>query len=234
MVKNNIGKLYGVGVGPGDPELITLKALRIIKECPVIGIPGRSIESSIAYSIVVKALADDSVLNNKHLLLIESPMTVDADSLSTAHQATATEIIKYLDSGKDVALLTLGDPTIYSTYIYIHRIIVAAGYQAQIISGVPSFCAAAATSGDSLVDQNQQLHIIPACYGIEDTSDLAGTRVYMKAGGRFDELRETFTNHTGYFIENCGMENEHIYTSADSLPDKGSYLSLGIIKNKEA
>lgn len=227
---NTAGKLYGVGVGPGDPELITLKALRIISESPVIGTPGRSISSSIALNIVNNAIADKSVLGNKEIFLVDSPMTSNEKDLLLAHRSCADRIISYLKAGLDVAVLTLGDPTIYSTYIYVHRLVQEAGYGTEIISGVPSFCAVAAKSSDSLVDQSEQLHIIPACYGIEDTVSLSGTKVYMKAGSRFNEIREFLCDKHGYFVENCGMSEEKIYTDINTLPDKGSYFSLGIVK----
>ena len=96
------------------------------------------------------------------------------DVLNENYQNVSKEIMKKLDEGKDVAYLTLGDPTIYSTYIYIQRIIKESGYEAEIINGIPSFCAVAAKLGDSLADRSEQLHIIPSSYDIEEALETSG------------------------------------------------------------
>ena len=101
--------------------------------------------------------------------------------LNENYQNVSKEIMKKLDEGKDVAYLTLGDPTIYSTYIYIQRIIKESGYEAEIINGIPSFCAVAAKLGDSLADRSEQLHIIPSSYDIEEALELPGNKILMKA-----------------------------------------------------
>ncbi|MFR5732658.1 MAG: SAM-dependent methyltransferase [Clostridium sp.] len=90
----------------------------------------------------------------------------------------------------DVACLTLGDPTIYSTYIYIHRLVKARGYDAKIINGIPSFCAVSARLEDSLADRSEQIHIIPSTYGVEDALNLSGTKVLMKAASKMPLVKE--------------------------------------------
>ena len=135
------GKLYGVGVGPGDPELLTLKALRIIKEVDVIAVPGTDAKKSVAYQIVEGAFPE---LSEKMLLAVPMPMIKESDALKKAHDEGAEQIKKELDTGKNVAFLTLGDPTVYSTYLYIHKRVAEMGYETEIVSGIPSFCAVAA------------------------------------------------------------------------------------------
>ncbi len=103
-------------------------------------------------------------------------MTKDRTVLNAAYEQAADLVEEQLKAGKDVACLTLGDPTIYSTYIYLHRIIKARGYETQIISGVPSFCAVSARLGDSLADRSEQLHIVPSAYGVEETLSLPARR----------------------------------------------------------
>ena len=112
------GTLYGVGIGPGDPELLTLKAVRVIGECPVIAVPGRVKENTVAYQIVKQAIPE---LDQKECLEIDFLMTKDAKRLEESHNAGAEQVISCLKEGKNIAFLTLGDPTVYATYIYIHK-----------------------------------------------------------------------------------------------------------------
>lgn len=131
-----------------------------------------------------------------------------------------------------MACLTLGDPTIYSTYIYIHRLVKARGYATQIINGIPSFCAVSARLEDSLVDRSEQLHIIPSTYGVEDALKLPGTKVLMKAASKMPLVKEALkrSNMKCSMIENCGMPEEHIYHNADDIPDQASYYSIVVVK----
>ena len=181
------GTLYGVGVGPGDPRLMTYLAVDTIKNCPVIAVPADGKEKAVAYKIA-SGIVDG--IDEKECLNLSTPMTKDKAVLDAAYQAAADKIIEKLKEGKDVACLTLGDPTIYSTYIYIHRLVKAQGYATQIINGIPSFCAVSAKLGDSLVDRSEQLHIIPSTYDIEDGLKLPGTKVLMKAASKMHLVKE--------------------------------------------
>lgn len=223
------GRLYGVGVGPGDPELITLKAIRVMEECEMIAIPGENPKKSVAYTIAKEACP---CICKKEHLMITTPMTKDKMILRKGYELAAEKIESALKQGKSVALLTLGDPTIYSTYIYIHRIVRQHGYEAEIVSGVPSFCAVAATMGDSLVDRNMQLHVIPASYQNEEALGLQGTKVFMKAGSKFHNLRQQLMERDceSVVIENCGMEDERIYRKKKEYPDEASYYTIVVVK----
>ena len=181
------GKLYGVGVGPGDPELLTLKALRIIKEADVVAVPGEIPEQSIAYRIVYGAWEG---IREKELLAVPMPMTKDKKQLKENHEKGAQLLGRLLEQGKKVAFLTLGDPTVYSTYLYVHRILTDRGYDTQIISGIPSFCAVSARLNTGLVETSQQLHVLPASYHIREGLKLPGTKVLMKAGHKMKEVRQ--------------------------------------------
>lgn len=236
------GKLYGIGTGPGDPELLTLKALRYIRDAQVIAVPGEAPRESIAYEIAERALEKakkegfvSCSLADKKVLAIPMPMTKDAGLLETAQQQGAEQIKERLEAGENVVFLTLGDPTIYSTYLYIQKRIKAEGYETGIVSGIPSFCAAAARIGTGLVEQSQQLHVIPASYQIEEALELPGTKVLMKAGKKISQVKEQLKqkNAEGMMIENCGMVTERIYRTVEEIPETAGYYSLIIIKEKE-
>jgi precorrin-2/cobalt-factor-2 C20-methyltransferase len=223
------GKLYGVGIGPGDPELLTLKAIRVIKESPVVAVPGQVKEETVAYKIVKQALPE---LDEKEFVPVHMPMTKDPVKLEESHDKAAQVIMDVLDSGKDVAFLTLGDPTVYSTYIYVHKRVEAAGYPTEIISGITSFCAVSAKLNIGLVEKSEPLHVIPASYQIEDALKLPGTKVLMKAGKKMASVKETLkaTGCEGMMIENCGMPDEKIYRSVDEINENAGYYSLVIVK----
>ena len=223
------GKLYGVGVGPGDPELLTIKAVRIIKEADVLAVPGEQKEGSVAYRIAKQAINE---IDKKEIISIPMPMTKDEKRLEESHKKGAEEIINYLEMGKTVAFLTLGDPTIYSTYIYLHKRIKESGYETEIISGIPSFCAVAAKLNQGLVEKNEQLHVIPSSYDIEDTITLSGTKVLMKSGKKMSTVIEYLKTKDFQvsMVENCGMEDEKIYRSLDEIKDDVGYYSLIIVK----
>ena len=223
------GKLYGIGVGPGDPELLTLKAVRIIKECDVIAVPGKEKDETVAYKIVRQAIPE---IVEKKCLEIDMPMTKDKEKLAQSHTIAFEKISKVLDSGKNVAFLTLGDPCIYSTYIYVHQKVEQAGYETEIVSGIPSFCAVSARLNQGLVERNEMLHIIPSSYGIEEGMKLSGTRVLMKAGKKMGQVKEQVKKMNAQvdMIEKCGMADEKIYHNVEEIPDEAGYYSLIIIK----
>ena len=226
------GKLYGVGVGPGDPELLTLKALRIIKEADVVAVPGEIPVQSIAYRIVYGAWEGKK---EKELLAVPMPMTKDREKLRENHEKGAQLLGRLLDQGKKVAFLTLGDPTVYSTYLYVHKILTDQGYDTQIISGIPSFCAVSARLNTGLVETSQQLHVLPASYQIQEVLKLPGTKVLMKAGHKLKEVRQQIQDlgEDAVMIRNCGMEDEQIFESVEQIPDDPGYYSLIIVKDKE-
>ena len=225
------GTLYGVGVGPGDPRLMTYLAVDTIKRCPVIAVPADGKGKAVAYKIASGIVED---IDAKECLNLSTPMTKDKAVLNAAYVTAADTIIEQLEQGKDVACLTLGDPTIYSTYIYIHRLVKAKGYATEIINGIPSFCAVSAKLGDSLVDRSEQLHVIPSTYDIEDGLKLPGTKVLMKAASKMPIVKETLkrNNLKGAMIENCGMPEEHIYHGVDEIPDQASYYSIIVVKEE--
>ena len=206
------GTLYGVGIGPGDPELLTLKAVRLIREAQVIALPGKEAKETVAYRIAVQAVPE----------------------LEENHRLAAEAVERELDAGKDVAFLTLGDPTVYSTYLYVHKRVQADGYPTKIVSGVTSFCAASAELDTGLVENSQQLHVIPASYQVEDALKLPGTKVLMKAGRKMGQVKEKLQAMDAevLMVENCGMEGQKIFRGADEIPESAGYYSLIVVKEK--
>ena len=236
--KNNIGVLYGIGVGPGDPELMTLKAINTIKACDIIAIPAVSKEECYAYSIVQAVLPE---IEEKQIMCTPFPMIKDKEKLTISHNKIYSDIVSELEAGKNVAMLTIGDPSVYSTYMYIHKRVMQAGFTAVMISGVPSFCAAAARLGISLGEMMDEIHIIPASYDVKDTVGYGGTCVYMKSGKKLAELIEVLRTEskgeagegadmTVYGVTNCGMESERVYRGLDELTKAKGYLTIVIVK----
>lgn len=222
--------LYGIGVGPGDPELLTLKALRLIQENQVIALPAAKAQDSVAYQIVKGACPE---IDEKELVAVPMPMTKDPEVLKKSHDDAAETVKRYLDAGQNVVFLTLGDPTVYSTYMYVHHRIEEMGYPVEIVSGITSFCAVAARLNKSLVEKAEPLHVIPASYQIDEALKLPGTKVLMKAGKKMADVKRQLkeSGARAVMIENCGMPDEKIYGSAEEIPEKAGYYSLIIVKD---
>lgn len=223
------GKLYGIGIGPGDPELLTLKAVRLIREADVIAVPGKVKTETVAYQITVQAVPE---IADKECLEVYYPMSKDPEVLERCHTEAAMQIEAVLREGKTVAFLTLGDTSVYSTYLYVHTKILEMGYEAEIISGITSFCAVAARLNIGLVEKAEELHVIPASYQIEEALKLQGTKVLMKAGTKMGEVKKLLmeSGQNVVMIENCGMPGEKIYHSAQEIPEDAGYYSLIIVK----
>lgn len=178
------GKLFGIGVGPGDPELLTIKAVKVIQECDVIA------GQKTAFSII------NQYLDKKETLECRFCMENDMDRREEARHFVAGQIMGLLRQGKNVGFVTLGDACTYSSYMYIHDMIVRDGFAAEIVPGITSFAAAAAAFGTSLCEDDEALTIIPAKNNanLDDLLDIPGNKVLMKGGEGFsatlEKLRE--------------------------------------------
>ena len=225
------GILYGVGVGPGDPELLTLKAVRLIRDCDVIAIPQKKAQC-FALHIAAGAVPE---LQEKPILEIEMPMTRDKARREQAWTAGAAMLRGQLDQGKNVAFLTLGDSTIYSTCGYLQRLLQEQGYEVQMIPGVPSFCASAAALGIPLCEDREELHLIPGSTDhISETLKYPGTKVFMK--GNLPELLDMLKRdaYAVQGVQNCGTEEEAFYRSVEEIPADAGYYTVVIVKEKNA
>lgn len=224
------GCLYSIGVGPGDPELMTLKAVHTISKCPVLVLPAESRQKCVAYQITRQILPE---IDEKEAVCLVMPMTKDKEKLERNHEEGAVKVAQILEEGRDAAFLTIGDPTVYATSMYIHQRVAQMGYQTQIISGVPSFCAAAAKLGVSLGEKQEQIHVIPASYDIEMAMQLSGTKILTKAGKKMPFVKQCVKKHQGWaaMVENCGMPDEHVWINPDSMPNQPGYYTLVIAKD---
>ncbi len=225
------GKAYGVGVGPGDPELMTLKAIRLIKEHDVIAVPGKVCEESVAYKIAKENVPD---IDSKTLVPIYMPMIKDRELIKKEHEKGAKIIEEYLDQGKDVVYITLGDSTIYCTFTYLQHILEADGYETELVNGIPSFCAAASRLNIPLTEWDEPLHVVPAAHRSKESLDLTGTYVLMKSASYMKDIKGLLreTDKQVNCVEDCGMDSEKIHRDLEDIPDDASYFSLIIAKNR--
>ena len=217
-----------MGVGPGDPELLTVKAVRVLREADVVIVPDASSGDKVALNIARDYLKD------KQIQFVKTPMVRDQAVMDAAHEQAADQICGLLDQGKQVAFLTLGDPAIYSTYMYIHEKVLRRGYTVEVVPGIPSFCAAAARLNRSLCLGREPLLIIPASHDQEKLMDIPANKVFMKAGRSILELQQALANRglleNASMVENCSMENERVYPNFGDLKEPSGYFSLVIVK----
>ena len=184
-----------------------------------------------AYQIVRQVY---SQIGEKEVIFLPMPMIKDREKLIEIHDEDAAFTAEKLNEGKDVVFLTIGDPSIYSTCMYIHKRLKRMGYETELIPGIPSFCAAAARLDISLSENSDELHIIPASYGVEESMRLQGTKVFMKSGRKMAEVKRFLVENAleAKMVENCGMDSEKLYFSTEEIPEQAGYYSLFIIKDE--
>lgn len=225
------GKLYGIGVGPGDTELLTIKSAKILRDIDVICSP-RSANSkpSLALSIVQPILNERD--DEYEILDPLFPMIEDKLALNTYWDNAADIISNKLVQGMDVAFITLGDPTIYSTFSYVARKLVAAGFEIEVIPGITSFTGCAATAGISLAEKDEIVVIVPK---VDDRlariMEYGDTFVIMKTSRHSEILEEIVSqdkrDKSIISVQNCSMEDENIF---EGFTKDKKYLSTTIIK----
>ena len=238
------GTFYGIGVGPGDPELITVKALKIIKSCPVIAAPRTGNGDMVALDIVWRTgiLSESAEIAeefDKKILAMDFTMDKDPAKRKENYRKNAEAAARYLDNGQDVAMVTLGDVSLYSTVHYIASELAPRGYDIVMIPGVPSFSAAAASLAIPLAEMDAPVHIIPSVRNnSDDYLDLPGTKVLMKAGRHLhrtlDELDRRGLLDVTSLAVNCGMDDEILIKKLgddEPLPDKTGYFTTVIVRD---
>ncbi len=225
------GILYGVGIGPGDSELITLKALRIISENNILAVPRTKNKNNTALDIVSKVID----VSQKEIIYIDFGMISDKKLLKEQYKNNANTIEKYLAEYKNVVFISIGDISIYSTYGYIDSIIKSKGYKTEMVAGVPSFCAVSSALGISLTNSDKPIHIIPAIYSdIEKYIDMDGTKIFMKSGKKIEDIKKTLLNKklSSYAVYNCGLYEEKIFKDINDIEGNLGYFTTVIVKEE--
>ena len=214
------GVFYSVGVGPGDPELITLKAVRTLERCPVVAAPQTKNGEMLALSIAQQAVSLE-----------------DKAQQHAAHLAAAQALRPHLDAGRDVAMLNLGDVSIYATAAYLADILAADGYETRMVPGVTSFCAVAARLHTSLTGIDTPLHIVPGgCGALEECLAQPGAKVLMKSGrqlpGVLAALERRGLLERSALVSNCGLPGEQVYADLSAFPREqdAGYFATIIVK----
>ena len=229
--------IYAVGVGPGDPELLTRKAERIIGQCHVICAPtGAADAASYALSIV-EHLLDRS---RQEIITKVFPMLKKGPELESAWEEAANEVIGRIDNGEDVAFITIGDPCLYSTFLYLYKIIreKRADIPVEIIPGISSINAAAAAAGVPLGIASDRIAILPATYEdyeLRKTLKEFDTVVLMKVSRVFERvyalLLELGLADRGVFIRRVGSPQQEVIFDLSSLVGRElDYLSMLIVR----
>lgn len=207
------GTFFGIGVGPGDPELLTVKAINAIKQADVLIAPKtEKKDGSVALSIAKPYLKDDI-----EIVYQVFPMVKDFAEDTAAWEANKAEILALLKAGKNVAFLTLGDPMFFSTYIYVYRLLEHEDVPITTIPGIPAFAAIGSQVGYPIVEGNDILTIIPATAKkekIERAMEVADSVVLMKVYKNFDEvigsLEQKDLAKNAILVSRAGLSDEKI------------------------
>ena len=230
-------RLIAVGVGPGDPELLTLKGARLIREADVVVTPiGDRSESSIAHGII-RDLVDPE---RQQLLTQVYPMKKDPAEMQASWQASAAEVAQLVRAGKTLVFITIGDPLLYSTFLYLYRILRAdyPDIAIELVPGISSIFAAAAAAGVPLGLAADRIAVLPATFEEEKLRQTLidfDTVVLMKVHRVFDRvyalLVELGLERQGVWVRRVGSRDEEVVTDLASLVGKKlDYLSLLIVR----
>lgn len=239
-VNNHPAKIYAVGVGPGDPELLTRKAERIIRQVPVICSPtGAADAASYALSIV-----DEFLDRSRQEVLVQVfPMKKDPADLEPFWQEAAAQVAERVRQGLDVAFITIGDPFLYSTFLYLYRIFREQypDIPIEVVPGISSINAAAVAAGLPLGMASDRIAILPATFETEkllktliDFDTIVLMKVHRVFGQVYGMLKALGLEKKGAFIRRVGSSDEEVVYDLESLVGrKLDYLSLLIIRKGE-
>jgi precorrin-2/cobalt-factor-2 C20-methyltransferase len=223
------GKLYGIGVGPGDPELITVKALRILRDAFVIAYPQPDDGPSFARSIVEHYLSSDQLE-----IPIIVPMDTKRHPAKAVYDAAAETIAHHLDAGSDVVVLCEGDPFFYGSFMYLHERL-AGRYAVEVVPGVSSMMAASAGTARPLAARNDVLSVIPG--PLEDARikaqiEQSDAVAIIKLGRHYGRIKtlieEMGLTANAAFIERVSLANQKLMPLRDA-PDAAPYFSMILI-----
>lgn len=231
------GKLYGIGIGPGDPKLLTLKAKEVLEKAEVVFVP-KAGDDTTSWA---RPIVECSIKTPKAFRELTFPMTKDRTTLNRYWERAVRIIVKEIRKGKQVAFVTIGDPFIYSTYIYLLNILRRdfPKIEVETIPGISAFNAAAAACGLSLVEGNQRMAIVPVTENLQDlrqTLEKFDTVVLMKVGAKLQKivslLKELDLDGHAILVSRVGHRDERIISDLTSLRGKKmGYLSVIIVKS---
>jgi precorrin-2/cobalt-factor-2 C20-methyltransferase len=236
-----VATVYAVGVGPGDPELLTRKAERVLRQAEVVLAPvSNPSEGSVALETVREFLDE----GRQEIIIHQFPMTSDRSRLIPAWQEAAALIAGRALAGKDVAFVTIGDPLLYSTFIYLLRIFRESYPQIaiEIVPGISSINTSAAVACVPLAEADERIAVIPATAGMEKVIEALATydtvvllKVKPLFGAILDVLRQMGREHSTLFVERVGTLRQKVLTDfAEIARQTPDYLSLMIIKQAKS
>lgn len=223
------GTLYGVGLGPGDPDLMTLRAHRLISNAAVVAYPALMDGDSFARAIAAAAIPESA-----REIRIEVPMTPARAPAQAAYDGAALEIAETLAAGNDVVCLCEGDPFFYGSFMYLHARL-SDRFDVQVVPGVTSMTACAARAARPLVARNEVLTVIPGPLPEDELADRitrADTAVIMKVGRHLGKIRRVLEAaslaETARYIERATLPAERALPLADA-PDPAPYFSMILV-----
>jgi precorrin-2/cobalt-factor-2 C20-methyltransferase len=232
-----VARLYAVGVGPGDPELLTRKAERILRHVPVICAPSANAGDSSHALSIVEPFLDRS---RQEVIVSVFPMKKDQEGLDEFWEEAASSVVTHIRLGKDVAFITIGDPFLYSTFLYLYRIFRERhpDIPIEVVPGVSSITAAAVAAGIPLAAASERIAVLPATFEEEKLRRTLldfDTVVLMKVNRVFDRvyalLKELGLERECAFVSRAGTTEEKVVYDLSSLVGKKlDYLSLLIVK----
>jgi precorrin-2/cobalt-factor-2 C20-methyltransferase len=227
------GTLYGIGVGPGDPELITLKGYRLLQAAPVIAWPAPLEGESMAHRIAAPHLPDGRIE-----IPIRMPISIDRFPVEGVYDEAAAELGEHLSEGRDVAVLCEGDPFVYGSFMYLFGRL-ADRFPVQVVPGISSLTAGAAALGAPLAAQNDVLSVIPAPLPEEELERrLADTdaAVVIKVGRHLEKLGRVLSRlglaETARYVEYATMENQTVRPFPEAAEGKAPYFSLVLVHRR--
>ena len=228
------GKCYGVSVGPGDPGLLTLKAIKVIESSDVIFLPSAPKENCRVYQIIKNACID---FDEENVICIDTKGMANPAEQGERYDILARKVASILDAGKNVAFPALGEVCLYSTYMYVYDRLSKEGYECENISGISSVQETANRMLISLAQGDEELHIFPDTDKIEEKLLMSGTKVFMKPKGNLTdticEIRKYCSEHTetkAYGISNCGTDREIVAKDISELDKLSGYMTVIIVK----
>ena len=231
------GIFYGIGVGPGDPELLTVKAIKAIEQVDVLIAPKtEKKDGSVALTVAKPYLKKDVEIVYQVFPMVKG----FAENSTDAWESNKQEILELLRAGKNVAFLTIGDPMFYSTYIYVFRLLENEGVDIQTIPGIPAFAAIGSQLGYPIVEGDDVLSIIPATASpekVEKAMQAADNVVLMKVYKNFEEVADMLDKNEmaeqAVLVSRAGLDDEKIiYDVLAHKKDKLNYLSTILTRKK--